>query len=38
VWCEVELDEMPLSLSVNECERVDAESLHHAVRPRDSTI
>lgn len=36
--CPVEFDEMTFSFRVNERERVDAESLHHPERSRDSSV
>ena len=36
--CPVKLDEMTLSFSVNEGERVDAEPLHHPKRPWDPSV
>lgn len=38
VGLPVELDESALAVLVNEDERVDTESLHHAVRARNSVI
>jgi hypothetical protein len=38
LWSEDKLDKGTLALGVDQCERVDTETLHHTVRARNSTI